>query len=1066
MAEPAFPPAQEPRQKEPRRNRAKGSGPTVRGGRQTTVPDPEFSRSPLDASEVPKARTLFDPNGPIPHKTPMESSSKRLEAVSATNPRVATTAAPSVSKITPTTPKPRNRKKGNNRPGSSEQANTSQITRVNSMPNKESTLGTREGGRTFILTNQAPHTQGPHNQAQSQPQAVFMPLPQDESVPEGHPDLAMVRQPETRPISADQLLSEVKGIYAGLVMVEAKCLEVDGRQAAQAKALEAEGLDPPPLTNEQWQALIALHRTLLHEHHDFFLASQHPSASPALRRLAAKYAMPARMWRHGIHSFLELLRHRLPLSLEHMLSFIYLAYSIMALLYETVPAFEETWIECLGDLGRYRMAIEDDDFRDREVWTVVARTWYSKAADKKPTTGRLYHHIAILARPNPLQQLFYYCKSLTVTIPFAAARESILSLFDPVLGSKVANRPQTVDGCLVALHAIWFTHIGLDRFDGILEQYIPMLDAHISSHKEKWNVQGCLIAVCNIAALYQYNSDHSKLRQAWKEGRATIKEEGEAKSEVTTEKTTTSEYEGVLPPLPRGASSEHVTPLALIAKSKIQSEGYKSKVTPIEEAANEASWVPLEYAIKLAFQTLKVVLDVDDPCILPHIHAWLVFLFHNKDSIPAMRLLERDFPWEQLTVLLNYLIESEGSDPDPSDIDFERDEFPVRQHRPLPEDWTLRGLEWVQDYFPEKWIESAKVDDEERLLELPSFHAIRKERILWLAYKVAMAGDWMVYNSRSGKFSVHSGVLERIEEQKRDILRRQERNSVYIKKEESDTEMDSAGAAKVNIGEGFENVEVPDAVKSLLDMRVKLETQLESGKPSESETKPSPELISRTPPRDALRSNYTVLVVDTNFLLKSPELFKLTLANNDWSMVIPNTALTELSGLINSSGPVASEARDALAAIRAAITAKKDLKIITAKGNDMTRQIFYKERLEEYKDDERNIDDIIIEIANQQGRIRAQAMRAGDKNMPLTVKPAALVTNDTNMRVKATANNVYAISGAELKDCLGPTASSKVTRTNKNQPNESPVVEASSSTHSTNQAKPSGNKRRQKRIAG
>jgi hypothetical protein len=33
----------------------------------------------------------------------------------------------------------------------------------------------------------------------------------------------------------------------------------------------------------------------------------------------------------------------------------------MTLLFETVPAFEETWIECFGDLGRYRMAIEDDD---------------------------------------------------------------------------------------------------------------------------------------------------------------------------------------------------------------------------------------------------------------------------------------------------------------------------------------------------------------------------------------------------------------------------------------------------------------------------------------------------------------------------------------------------------------------------------------------------------------------------------------------------------------------------------------------------------------------------------
>ncbi|KAI1319123.1 hypothetical protein F5Y16DRAFT_414328 [Xylariaceae sp. FL0255] len=198
---------------------------------------------------------------------------------------------------------------------------------------------------------------------------------------------------EIRLISQEQLVAEVKGIYAGLVMVESKYIE---------------------LNNEQWQALIALHRILLHEHHDFFLASQYPSASQPLRRLASKYAMPARMWRHGIHSFLELLRLRLPGSMEHMLTFIYLAYSMMALLYETVPAFEDTWIECLGDLGRYRMAIEDEDVRDREVWTSVSRQWYSKASDKASTTGRLYHHLAILARPNVFQQLFFYTKSLSI----------------------------------------------------------------------------------------------------------------------------------------------------------------------------------------------------------------------------------------------------------------------------------------------------------------------------------------------------------------------------------------------------------------------------------------------------------------------------------------------------------------------------------------------------------------------------------------------------------------------------------------------------------------------------
>ncbi|KAJ2907261.1 Telomerase-binding protein EST1A [Zalerion maritima] len=56
--------------------------------------------------------------------------------------------------------------------------------------------------------------------------------------------------------------------------------------------------DANPLSNEQWRALIALHRTLL---------------------------------------------------------------------YGTVPAFSDTWIDSSGNSGRYRMAVEGDDIRDREL---------------------------------------------------------------------------------------------------------------------------------------------------------------------------------------------------------------------------------------------------------------------------------------------------------------------------------------------------------------------------------------------------------------------------------------------------------------------------------------------------------------------------------------------------------------------------------------------------------------------------------------------------------------------------------------------------------------------------
>lgn len=213
------------------------------------------------------------------------------------------------------------------------------------------------------------------------------------------PDILL--QPESRPISQEQLAAEVKSIYVGLTMVESKCIHVDKAEASATRDFQGES----KISNEHWQALIALHRTLLHEHHDFFLAAQHPSASPSLRRLASKYPMPARMWKHGIHSFLDLLRYRLPESVEYMISFIYTAYQMMSLLYETVPAFENAWIECLGDLGRYRKALEDVDVHDRENWADVARFWYDSASNKSPDPGRLYHHLDILARPIPPQQV-------------------------------------------------------------------------------------------------------------------------------------------------------------------------------------------------------------------------------------------------------------------------------------------------------------------------------------------------------------------------------------------------------------------------------------------------------------------------------------------------------------------------------------------------------------------------------------------------------------------------------------------------------------------------------------
>ncbi|KDN65893.1 hypothetical protein CSUB01_11167, partial [Colletotrichum sublineola] len=500
----------------------------------------------------------------------------------------------------------------------------------------------------------------------------------------------MIKEPETRPISQEQLVAEVKGIYAGLVMVESKCIEVDNAQSSTRDT-------GPTLNNEQWQALIALHRTLLHEHHDFFLASQHPSASPALRRLASKYAMPARMWRHGIHSFLELLRHRLPASLEHMLTFIYLAYSMMALLYETVPTFKDTWIECLGDLGRYRMAIEDDSDEDREVWTSVSRHWYSKASAKAPTTGRLYHHLDILARPNALQQLFYYTKSLCVPIPFLSARESIMTLFDPHLNGT-PTRLEAIDAAFLRAHGVLFSGKSSDLFDTSVSEFIDNLDKHIARNAKGWMDCGYFIAIALGCAMLEYGSESNSVMMAIKTSCTddVDVQMGEPETSVTSQRF----------------------------------------LDALDFAARTHDIVFRRFA---------------DSNVNPYLHVTLSFLYHMSHFPTAMGYIETRMPWKHISFMLSALLRGCAS------VDrINLEDFPRPNNgtpRPLPEDFAQRGLLWVDGYYPHDWFAS-KLDDDEKYFEVASMTEEREERCLWLGCRLASWGNWLIYDKFARRFRV------------------------------------------------------------------------------------------------------------------------------------------------------------------------------------------------------------------------------------------------------------------------------------------------------------------------
>lgn len=523
-------------------------------------------------------------------------------------------------------------------------------------------------------------------------------------------------QPEFSPISQEQLATEVKGIYAGLVMVEAKCINIDSQKAHNPKE---------PLSAEQWQALVALHRTLLYEHHDFLMATQHPSANSALLGLATKYSMPARMWKHGIHAFLEVLRHRRPASQEYMLAFICLAYQMISLLLETVPGFTDTWIECLGDLARYRMAIEED----REIhttWGGVAARWYTMAADRHPSVGRLYHHSGILERPS-LRKFYFYARALTSVVPFPNAKESLETLCSPVLNDKkLVSDCRSAEAMVISFHAKVFGSQKPKAIRACGDITLKLLNEQPTS---KIAPIGVSLAVTNIAALFDFGSPENVYRRCF---------------DMALDRD--------MQKLRVGHSCDPAIPLTGDSSLANLSEVHRP-FGPIHEfCCGSFNSIIRRSPSRDSFQDL-----------VPFLHVMLVFLhsvetlqFRLSSNEVAYNTLSNLFDfskldWVALSRFLNLIaiyhpitaqLESfADSDTFPSD------------GVPLNEDFLIRGLVWSQWYFAPNWFDNIEDDDGSRRLEDDSKKQHRTGRVLYLGIQMARKSDYMSYDHGTKRFS-------------------------------------------------------------------------------------------------------------------------------------------------------------------------------------------------------------------------------------------------------------------------------------------------------------------------
>jgi protein SMG6 len=139
-------------------------------------------------------------------------------------------------------------------------------------------------------------------------------------------------------------------------------------------------IEPGEVKRERWKKIINDHKECVCRISPFFQSSNissarlaeishnlleislSPSVPTSLRNIPTKYNLIVRLWTYGFHKLLESLRRASftsPLALEHLQDFIYYAYSFYTGLLEEhiLNSFRSGWLEALGDLARYGMAV-------------------------------------------------------------------------------------------------------------------------------------------------------------------------------------------------------------------------------------------------------------------------------------------------------------------------------------------------------------------------------------------------------------------------------------------------------------------------------------------------------------------------------------------------------------------------------------------------------------------------------------------------------------------------------------------------------------------------------------
>jgi protein SMG6 len=323
---------------------------------------------------------------------------------------------------------------------------------------------------------------------------------------------------------------------------------------------------------------------------------------------------------------------------------------------------------------------------------------------------------------------------MTTLHPFLTSRESILSIWSHAAQARRSQPDAKASDLFILLHGMLFTNIQLDDFQPTLARFIERLEIEGAEERE-WIMMG----IINIASVMEYGKPGGVLRKVGCVGSKEVGGHGSqgaialrvqakkvaagilgsktALGEVDEEKMDVDEEQSLYTLTHLGSHLSRSRDFIMKSPTlpEAEAESQTAGVAGVREDSNSEG-IPdhppsFKFALQVVFQMLSSVLrhPTRKPSLYaqstlnPYITIILTFLATILKHHPTLETLERSIPWADLasffTVVPRKIMISQGLMASPKHNTPQHIERWIMLSTgctpPLPEDWCLRGMEWV-----------------------------------------------------------------------------------------------------------------------------------------------------------------------------------------------------------------------------------------------------------------------------------------------------------------------------------------------------------------------------------